>query len=128
MNSALGHGSTGKDKTPLAQVATWITAAAGIFSEIGSSAPAALPRDVAFLCEDAVADAGGLAPMDLESLNHRLRWNVNSARGYERPVDLVIARAARSSLPSRRPPLVSPGVLASHALLDGAMTVPSFRR
>ena len=81
MNSALGHGSTGKDKTPLAQVATWITAAAGIFSEIGSSAPAALPRDVAFLCEDAVADAGGLAPMDLESLNHRLRWNVNSARG-----------------------------------------------
>jgi hypothetical protein len=33
--------------------------------------------------------------MDLESLNHRLRWNVSSARGYERLIDLVIARVAR---------------------------------
>jgi hypothetical protein len=48
-------------------------------------------NDVAFLCQDAVADAGGLAPTNLESLNHCLRWNVNSARGYERPIDLVIA-------------------------------------
>ena len=32
--------------------------------------------------------------MDVESLNYRLRWNVNSARGYERPIGLVIARAA----------------------------------
>jgi hypothetical protein len=52
-------------------------------------------NDMAFLCEDAVADAGGLAPMDVESLNHRLRRNVNSAGGYERAIDLVIARAAR---------------------------------
>jgi hypothetical protein len=33
--------------------------------------------------------------MDLESLDHRLRWNVSSARGYERLIDLVIARVAR---------------------------------
>jgi hypothetical protein len=36
-----------------------------------------------------------LASMDVESLNYRLRRNVNSARGYERPIDLVIARTAR---------------------------------
>jgi hypothetical protein len=52
-------------------------------------------NEVAFPCEDAVADAGGLAPMDLESLNHCLRWNVNGAPGYERLIDLVIARATR---------------------------------
>ena len=28
-------------------------------------------------------------------LNHRLHWNVNSARGYERLIDLGIARVAR---------------------------------
>ena len=39
---------------------------------------------MALLCEDTVADAGGLAPMDVESLNHRLRRNVGSAFGYER--------------------------------------------
>jgi hypothetical protein len=33
--------------------------------------------------------------MDVEFLNHRLRRNVNSARGHERAIDLVIARAAR---------------------------------
>jgi protein involved in polysaccharide export with SLBB domain len=52
-------------------------------------------NDMAFLCEDAVADAGGLAPTDVDSLSHRLRRNVNSARGYERLAGLVIARAAR---------------------------------
>jgi hypothetical protein len=37
--------------------------------------------------------------MDLESLNHRLRWNVSSTRGYERLIDLVIARVARVVIP-----------------------------
>jgi len=33
--------------------------------------------------------------MDVESLNHLLSRRVNRARGYERPIDLIIARAAR---------------------------------
>jgi hypothetical protein len=33
--------------------------------------------------------------MERHRLNHCLRWNVNSARGYERLIGLVIARVAR---------------------------------
>ncbi len=46
-------------------------------------------NDMAFLCENAVADAGGLAWLDTVSLNGRLRRNINSARGYARPIDLA---------------------------------------
>lgn len=44
-------------------------------------------NDMAFLCENAVADAGGLAWLDTASLNGRLRRNINSARGYAKPID-----------------------------------------
>jgi hypothetical protein len=52
-------------------------------------------NDMAFLCDVAVADAGGLARVDVRSLNHRLHRNINSARGYERPIDIVMSRTAR---------------------------------
>jgi hypothetical protein len=32
------------------------------------------------------------------SLNHRLHRNINSARNYERPIDLVIGRTAQQPL------------------------------
>jgi hypothetical protein len=50
---------------------------------------------MAFLCLVAVADAGGLAQVDVRSLNHRLHRNINSARGYEQAIDLVMSRTAR---------------------------------
>jgi hypothetical protein len=52
-------------------------------------------NDMAFLCDVAVADAGSLALMDVASLNHRLHRNINSARTYEPPIDLLIARSAQ---------------------------------
>ena len=52
-------------------------------------------NDMAFLCDVAVADAGGLARVGVRSLNHRLHRNINSARGYERPIDLVMGLTGR---------------------------------
>jgi hypothetical protein len=52
-------------------------------------------NDMAFLCDVAVADAGGLARVDVRSLNHRLHRNINSARGYEQPIELVMSRTVR---------------------------------
>lgn len=51
-------------------------------------------NDVAFRCRHAVANAGARSG-ELESLNYRLRRNVSGALGYERPVDLVVARSAK---------------------------------
>jgi hypothetical protein len=39
-------------------------------------------NDMAFLCEVAISDAGGLAHFDLGELNHALHRNINSSRGY----------------------------------------------
>ncbi|MDA8264919.1 MAG: hypothetical protein M0T79_06155 [Actinomycetota bacterium] len=52
-------------------------------------------NDMALLCDVAVADAGSLALVDVASLNHRLHRNINSARNYDRPIDLVIGRTAQ---------------------------------
>ena len=49
-------------------------------------------------------------------------------QGLRAPIDLIIARAARQTLPSRCPPSVSTGLLAPHTLLEGAVTAPSLRR
>lgn len=46
-------------------------------------------NDMAFLCENAVAQARDLRGLDVSSLNRRLHRNINSARGYARPIDLV---------------------------------------
>ncbi|MGO9333550.1 MAG: DUF6933 domain-containing protein [Acidimicrobiales bacterium] len=52
-------------------------------------------NDMAYLCEDAVARAGSLASTDVPSLNRHLRRNINSARDYQRPIDLVLERIAQ---------------------------------
>lgn len=49
-------------------------------------------NDMAFLCQVAVADVGSLDCADIRSLNHRLHRNINGARDYARPIDLLIAR------------------------------------
>jgi hypothetical protein len=49
-------------------------------------------NDMAFLCDVAISDAGGLAPCDLGELNRALRRNINSSRGYRRPVELAAQR------------------------------------
>lgn len=51
-------------------------------------------NDMAFHCENSVADAGSFAMVDLQSLNHQLRRNINSSRNYEQPIDLVKQRIA----------------------------------
>ena len=52
-------------------------------------------NDMAYLCEDAVARAGSLAITDVPPLNRHLRRNINSARDYQRPIDLVLERIAQ---------------------------------
>jgi hypothetical protein len=49
-------------------------------------------NDMALLCEHAVRDSGGLHAVDPTGLNRSLHRNINSARGYQRPVDLVAGR------------------------------------
>jgi hypothetical protein len=49
-------------------------------------------NDMAVRCEYAVVDAGSLAATDLAELNRSLRRNINSARGYQQPIDLVARR------------------------------------
>jgi hypothetical protein len=53
-------------------------------------------NDMAMLCEHAIATSGGLRQADLADLNRALRRNINSARGYKRPIDL-----ARQHLPGQ---------------------------
>ena len=52
-------------------------------------------NDMAFRCEHAIADAGGLARTDLAELNRSLRRNINSARGYCPPIELAAAVTPR---------------------------------
>jgi hypothetical protein len=49
-------------------------------------------NDMAVLCEHAIATSGGLRHADLADLNRALRRNINSARGYQRPIDLARQR------------------------------------
>jgi hypothetical protein len=49
-------------------------------------------NDMAFLCEHAIGQTGSLATTDLASLNKWLRRNINSARGYQQPIELAAAR------------------------------------
>ena len=51
-------------------------------------------NDMAFRCEHAIADAGGLARTDLAELNQALRRNINSSRGYCPPIELAARRLA----------------------------------
>ncbi len=49
-------------------------------------------NDMAVLCEHEAATSGGLRRADLAGLNRALRRNINSARGYQRPIDLTRQR------------------------------------
>jgi hypothetical protein len=49
-------------------------------------------NDMAFRCEHTAHLDGGLAMLDVPALNHDLRRNINSARGYRQPIDLTLAR------------------------------------
>jgi hypothetical protein len=46
-------------------------------------------NDMAFLCEVAISDAGGLAHIHLGELNYTLHRHINSSRGYRPPVELA---------------------------------------
>jgi hypothetical protein len=46
-------------------------------------------NDMAFSCEHAIGEAGGVARTDLAELNQALRRNINSARGFCRPIELA---------------------------------------
>ncbi len=85
-------------------------------------------NDMAFLCEVAISDAGGLAHCDLGELNQALHRNINSSRGYRPPVELAAQRLERGhssgleQARSRRHPansaLGSPAGPASHSVAE----------
>jgi len=52
-------------------------------------------NDMAFRCEAAISDAGGLAHCDLGELNQALHRNINSSRGYRPPVELAAQQLER---------------------------------
>jgi hypothetical protein len=49
-------------------------------------------NDMAFICEDTIRRSGGLSRTNISRLNRALRRNINSARAYERPIDLTLQR------------------------------------
>lgn len=49
-------------------------------------------NDMAFMCEIAVTRSGGLVTTDIADLNQALRRNINSARGYQPPIELAAQR------------------------------------
>ena len=53
-------------------------------------------NDMAFLCRYTIAESGGLTSTDLGALNRSLRRNINSARGYQPPIELATRRLKES--------------------------------
>jgi hypothetical protein len=49
-------------------------------------------NDMAFMCETVITRSGGLAITDIADLNQTLRRNINSARGYQPPIELTAER------------------------------------
>ena len=49
-------------------------------------------NDMAFMCETVTTRSGGLASTDIADLNQALRRNINSARGYQPPIELTAQR------------------------------------
>ena len=49
-------------------------------------------NDMAFMCETVTTRSGGLASTDIADLNQALRRNINSARGYQSPIELTAQR------------------------------------
>jgi hypothetical protein len=52
-------------------------------------------NDMAFMCETMTTRSGGLADTDIADLNQALRRNINSARGYQPPIELTVQRMDR---------------------------------
>ncbi len=52
-------------------------------------------NDMAFLCETVATNSGGIARTDLAALNQALRRTINSARRYQRPIDLAAEHFAK---------------------------------
>ena len=52
-------------------------------------------NDMAFLCDVAISDAGGLTHFDLGELNHALHRNINSSRSYRPPIELAAQQLER---------------------------------
>ena len=49
-------------------------------------------NDMAFICETVIGRSGGLASTNKGELNQALRRNINSARGYQQPIELTSQR------------------------------------
>jgi hypothetical protein len=49
-------------------------------------------NDMAVMCEAVTTRSDGLATTDIADLNQALRRNVNSARGYQPPMELTAKR------------------------------------
>lgn len=49
-------------------------------------------NDMALMCETVTTRSGGLAATDTADLNQALRRNINSARGYQPPIELTTQR------------------------------------
>ena len=49
-------------------------------------------NDMAFMCETMTDRSGGLVDTDIGGLNQKLRRNINSARDYQRPIELAAQR------------------------------------
>ena len=49
-------------------------------------------NDMALMCETVTIRSGGLASIDIADLNQALRRNINSARGYQPPIELTAQR------------------------------------
>ncbi len=49
-------------------------------------------NDMALMCETVTTRSGGLTATDIADLNQALRRNINSARGYQPPIELTTQR------------------------------------
>jgi hypothetical protein len=68
-------------------------AASVVLSETASRTVLGCMNDMAFVCAHAVDLAGGFANADIGAINQRLRRNILSTRGYQKPIELTIRRA-----------------------------------
>ena len=68
-----------------------------IFAKTADRSVMGCMNDMAFLCETVIIRSGGLAGTDIAGLNQALRRNINSARGYQPPIELVTHRLRRET-------------------------------
>ena len=82
-------------------------------------------NDMAFYASSYIDHDGGLEHTNFETLNRSLRRNINSARNYERPIDLTRNRLGTRGRGSRtRQQLLRPG--RERTTWDGKISCRSF--